>query len=115
MTYQVDATHTFVSLSRSNYGFSNPIIVAVIDKGTLVFNSDDLSKSSVRVNLPVAKIETFLPQLNKEFQSPLFFDADRFPTVSFQSASVRSVGNGKYTITGNLNAHGVSKPLVLHA
>lgn len=115
ISYQLDPTHTLVSLSRSNYGFSNPIIVAVIDQGTLVFDAHDPSKSSVRVTVPVARIDTFVAQLNKEFQSPMFFDADRFPTVIFQSTRVRSTGNGKYTITGNLTAHGVTRPVVLHA
>lgn len=115
VTYQLDPTHTFVWLSRSNYGFSNPIIVAVIDQGTLVFDSDDPSKSFVRVTVPVAKIDTFVAQLNKEFQSPMFFDTARFPTVTFQSTRVRTTGNGRYTITGNLTAHGLTRPVVLHA
>jgi polyisoprenoid-binding protein YceI len=115
VTYQLDPTHTFVLLSRGNYGFSNPIIVAVIDQGTLVFDSDDPSKSSVRVTMPVAKIDSFVAQLNKEFQSPMFFDVDRFPSVTFQSTRVRSMGNHRYTISGNLTAHGITRPLVLHA
>ena len=115
VTYQMDPTHTFVLLSRSNYGFSNPIIVAVIDRGTLVFDSDDPSKSSVRVTLPVARIDTFVAQLDKEFQSPMFFDIARFPSITFQSTRVQATRNDRYTITGNLTAHGVTRPVVLHA
>lgn len=115
VTYQLDPTHTFVVLSRNNYGFSNPCIVAGIDHGTLVFDRDDPSKSSVRVSLPVARITTFVAQLDKEFQSPMFFDASRFPTISFQSTRVQYMGHDRYTITGNLSAHGVTRPIVLHA
>lgn len=115
VTYQMDPAHTFVLLSRSNYGFSSPIIVAVIDRGTLVFDSDDPSKSSVRVTLPVARIDTFVAQLDKEFQGPMFFDIDRFPSITFQSTRVQAAGNDRYTITGNLTAHGVTRPVVLHA
>jgi polyisoprenoid-binding protein YceI len=115
VTYEMDSTHTFVLLSRSNFGFSNPIIVANIDQGTLVFDNDDPSKSSVRVTLPVAKINTFVPQLDNEFRSPMFFDVTRFPNITFQSTRVKAAGNGKYTITGNLTAHGITRPVVLHA
>ena len=115
VTYQMDSTHTFVLLSRSNFGFSNPIIVANIDEGTLVFDRDDPSKSSVRVILPVARINTFVPQLDNEFRSPMFFDVARFPNISFQSTRVKALGNDRYTITGNLTAHGVTRPVVLHA
>ncbi|KQV52515.1 YceI family protein [Massilia sp. Root335] len=115
VTYEIDATHTFVLLSRSNFGFSNPMIVANIDRGTLVFDHDDPSKSSVRVTLPVARINTFVPQLDTEFRSPMFFDIAKFPNITFESTRVKAIGNGKYTITGNLTAHGITRPVVLHA
>ena len=115
VTYEIDATHTFVLLSRSNFGFSNPMIVANIDQGTLVFDHDDPSKSSVRVTLPVARINTFVPQLDTEFRSPMFFDIAKFPNITFESTRVKAIGNGKYTITGNLTAHGITRPVVLHA
>lgn len=115
VAYQIDPTHTFVTLSRSNYGFSNPVIVASVDQGTLVFDREDPSKSSVRVTLPVAKINTFVPQLDNEFRSAMFFDMNKFPTISFESTRVRAAGKDKYTITGNLTAHGLSRPVVLHA
>jgi polyisoprenoid-binding protein YceI len=115
VTYEIDATHTFVLLSRSNFGFSNPMIVANIDQGTLVFDHDDPSKSSVRVTLPVDRINTFVPQLDTEFRSPMFFDIAKFPNITFESTRVKAIGNGKYTITGNLTAHGITRPVVLHA
>jgi polyisoprenoid-binding protein YceI len=115
VTYQLDTTHSFVLLSRSNYGFSNPFIVAVIDQGTLVFDKDDPSRSSVRVTLPVAKIDTFVEQLNREFQSPMFFNVGKFPTITFQSTRVQAAGDARYTVYGTLTAHGVTRPVVLHA
>jgi polyisoprenoid-binding protein YceI len=115
VTYEIDATLTFVLLSRSNFGFSNPMIVANIDQGTLVFDHDDPSKSSVRVTLPVDRINTFVPQLDTEFRSPMFFDIAKFPNITFESTRVKAIGNGKYTITGNLTAHGITRPVVLHA
>lgn len=115
VTYQMDATHTFVLLGRSNFGFSNPYIVAGIDQGTLVFDRADPSKSSVRVTLPVARINTFVPQLDSEFRSSMFFDIEKFPIITFQSTRVQAAGKDRYTITGNLVAHGVSRPVVLHA
>jgi polyisoprenoid-binding protein YceI len=115
VTYQMDTTHTFVLLSRGNYGFSNPYIVANIDRGTLVFDHDDPSKSSVHVTVPVSKISTFVPHLDIEIRSPMFFDMEKFPDITFQSTRVQAAGQGKYTIKGNLTAHGVTRPMVLHA
>lgn len=115
VTYQMDPTHTFVLLGRSNDGFSNPIMVASIDRGTLVFDRDAPEKSSVRLSLPVAGLNTFVPQLDIEIRSAMFFDVDKFPSIDFQSTRVQAAGNGRYTITGNLVAHGITRPVVLHA
>lgn len=115
VTYQMDPTHTFVLLGRSNNGFSNPIMVASIDRGTLVFDRDAPAKSSVRLSLPVAGLNTFVPQLDEEMRSAMFFDIDKFPSIDFQSTRVQATGNGRYTITGNLVAHGITRPVVLHA
>ena len=115
VTYQMDTTHTFVLLSRSNFGFSNPYIVANIERGTLVFDSENPSKSSVQVTVPVSKLNTFVPHLDQEFRSPMFFDMDKFPNITFESTRVQALGNGRYTIKGKLTAHGVTRPMVLHA
>lgn len=115
MTYEIDPTHTFVTLTRGNYGFSNPIVVAVVNAGKLTFDERDPSKSSVQVTIPISKIETFVPQLNLEFQSPMFFDALRFPTATYRSTEVRSLGARRYKITGDLTVHGITRPVVLSA
>lgn len=115
VTYQLDTAHTFVLLSRSNYGFSNPYIVANIERGTLVFDHENPSRSSVQVTVPVAKLSTFVPHLDQEFRSPMFFDMEKFPNITFESTGVQAAGNGRYTIKGKLTAHGVTRPMVLHA
>lgn len=115
VTYRLDSGHTFVLLSRSNYGFSNPIMVAAIGRGTLVFDRDEPSRSSIRVTVPVTGINSFVAQLDKELRSPLFFDLEKFPDITFQSTLVRPAGKGRFTVTGNLTAHGITRPVVLHA
>lgn len=115
VTYQMDASHTFAVLSRSNYGFSNPVIVAGIDQGTVVFDRANPARSFVRVNFPVANLHTFVQQLDLEFRSAMFFDIDKFPNITFESTRVQALGGGRYTISGTLSAHGVTRPVVLHA
>lgn len=51
--------------------------------------------------------------LTNHLKNPDFFDVQEYPDAKFQSTSVEPVdaGAGKYTITGDLTLHGVTKPI----
>ncbi len=115
VTYKLDPTHTNVLFSWNHFGFSNPTANLGLSEGTLVFDEKDASKSSVEVTLPLANLDTHVTKLDEHLKKPDFFDADKFPTVTFKSTKVQSLGGGKYKVTGDLTVHGVTKPVVLDA
>lgn len=115
VTYKLDPTHTNVLFSWNHFGFSNPTANLGLGEGTLVFDEKDAAKSSVEVTLPLANLDTHVTKLDEHLKKPDFFDADKFPTVTFKSTKVQSLGGGKYKITGDLTVHGVTKPVVLDA
>ncbi len=115
VTYKLDPTHTNVLFSWNHFGFSNPTANLGLGEGTLVFDEKDAAKSSVDVTLPLANLDTHVTKLDEHLKKPDFFDADKFPTVTFKSTKVQSLGGGKYKITGDLTVHGVTKPVVLDA
>ena len=115
VTYKLDPTHTNVLFSWNHFGFSNPTANLGLGEGTLVFDEKDAAKSSVEVTLPLANLDTHLSKLDEHLKKPDFFDADKFPTVTFKSTKVQSLGGGKYKVTGDLTVHGVTKPVVLDA
>jgi polyisoprenoid-binding protein YceI len=69
----------------------------------------------VDVTLPLADLDTHVPALDEHLKKPDFFDADKYPSITFKSTNVQSVGGNKFKVTGNLTVHGVSKPVVLDA
>jgi polyisoprenoid-binding protein YceI len=115
VTYKLDPGHTMVLFSWSHFGFSNPVADIGLGDGTLVFDQQDPSKSSVEVTLPLSNLDTHVPALDKHLKEPDFFDADKFPTITFKSTSVQSLGGKHYKVTGDLTVHGVTKPVVLNA
>ena len=46
---------------------------------------------------------------------PDFFSAKEFPTIHFKSNSVKSAGENKFEVTGDLTLHGVTKPITFPA
>jgi polyisoprenoid-binding protein YceI len=115
VTYKLDPGHTMVLFSWSHFGFSNPVADIGLGDGTLVFDQQNPSKSSVEVTLPLSNLDTHVPALDKHLKEPDFFDADKFPTITFKSTSVQSLGGKHYKVTGDLTVHGVTKPVVLNA
>ncbi|GLQ98395.1 YceI family protein [Dyella mobilis] len=116
VTYQLDPSHTMVLFSWSHFGFSNPVADIGIDEGSkLVFDQQDPSKSSVDVTMPLSKLDTHVAALDEHLKQPDFFNADKYPTISFKSTGVQKVDSTHYTIVGNLTVHGVTKPVTLNA
>jgi polyisoprenoid-binding protein YceI len=73
----------------------------------------DITKSTVEVTIDVNSVDTRQPDRDKDLKSPHFFDADKFPTITFKSKKVEKVSEGKLKVTGDLTIHGVTKEVVL--
>lgn len=114
-TYKLDPGHTMVLFTWNHFGYSNPTADLGLGEGTLVFDEQHPAQSSVQVTLPLANLDTHVPDLDKHLKEADFFDADKFPTVTFKSTQVQPLGGHKFKVTGDLTVHGVTKPVVLDA
>ena len=115
VTYKLDPGHTMVLFSWSHFGFSHPTANIGLGEGTLVFDDQNPAKSSVDVTMPLSDLDTHVPALDKHLKEPDFFDAEKFPTITFKSTSVQPLGGKHYKVSGDLTVHGVTKPVVLNA
>jgi polyisoprenoid-binding protein YceI len=113
VTYKMDPNHTVVLATWNHFGYSNPSANFGQADGTIVYDADAPEQSSVEVTLPMSGLDTFVPKLDEHLKSPDFFDAGKYPVATFKSTSVRVLGDGHLEVTGNLDLHGVSKPVVL--
>ncbi|WP_295921500.1 YceI family protein [uncultured Xanthomonas sp.] len=112
-TYTLDPVHTDVLVQWSHFGFSNPSAHFGDVDGTLVYNAQDVSKSSVNVTLPLSGLNSFTAKFDEHLKSADFFDAAKFPTATFKSTKVTSAGGNKLTVAGDLTIKGTTKPVVL--
>jgi polyisoprenoid-binding protein YceI len=111
-TWNIDSAHSGVHFSVKH------LVVATVrgqfDKvsGSVVIDPIDPAGSSVHAVIEAASINTREAQRDAHLRSPDFLDAERFPTIEFQSTKVVRSDQG-YTVTGNLTIHGVTRPVVL--
>lgn len=114
-TFALDPNHTQVHFNWNHFGFSNPGATFDISKGTLIWDEKDPTRSSVKVTIPVASVDTQVPALDARFKSE-FFEVNKYPTITFRSTSVNRIGlSNRYRVRGKLTVRGVTRPVTLHA
>jgi polyisoprenoid-binding protein YceI len=116
VAYTLDPGHTQVQFHWSHLQFSHP--GANFDRvaGRLDWDAEDITRSSVSVTMPVAGLHTHVDALDAELKTAPWFDAEKFPNVTFASTRVeRTKDKRRFRITGNLTARGVTRVVVLDA
>jgi len=83
--------------------------------GKLALDDKDVTKSSIEATIDVASIDTNNGKRDEHLRSPDFFDAEKFPSITFKSTKVEKNGKDALKVTGDLTMHGVTKSVVLDA
>ncbi len=81
--------------------------------GTVTVDAARPEASSVQFTAKVASIDTANADRDKDLRSPKFFDAEKYPEIRFVSTKVVPLSDTKYSVTGNLTMHGVTKEITL--
>ncbi|MCM8512054.1 polyisoprenoid-binding protein [Acinetobacter bereziniae] len=113
--YKIDQTHTATVFTWNHFGFSTPSANFSDIQGTISVDNAKPADSSVNVTIPLASLNTNVKALDEHLKTPDFFDAEKYPNITFKSTKVQALGKNKYKITGNLTVKDVTKPVVLDA
>jgi polyisoprenoid-binding protein YceI len=114
-SYTVEPYHTRVLFSLNHMGLTTYYGEFTGASGSLTLDPKKAAASALSVSIPVANVSTSNPVLNGELKSPAWFDAAKFPTITFVSTKVSPAGHGTARVSGDLTLHGVTKPVVLTA
>ena len=82
--------------------------------GAIDLNPAAPENFTVSARIEVASIDTGIDQRDNHLRSSDFFDAKKFPEITFESQSVKLTGARSGTVTGKLTMHGVTRPIILH-
>jgi polyisoprenoid-binding protein YceI len=107
-TYTIDPAHTSFGFTVKHMMISN--VPGEFDKfdGQIIYSPTDLDNSKANVTIDVDSINTRIDKRDAHLKSPDFFDAAKFPTITFVST--------KFTpgyITGNFTMKGVTKVITI--
>ncbi len=110
--FELDPDHSEVGFSVRHMMMSNVRGQFRQVQSTLMWDDKDVSKSSVEVTMSVSSIDTQTAKRDDHLRSADFFDAEKFPTISFRSTKVQKAGRG-YKVVGNLTIKDVTRPVTL--
>jgi len=110
-TWNIDPAHSAADFKVKHMMISNVKGSFSGLSGTLTENTGDSALSTIEASIPVTTISTCDPQRDGHLKSADFFDAEKFPTMTFKSTKVVRNGEADYSVTGDLTIHGVTKPV----
>lgn len=106
--------------AHSHIGFTVKHILSKVSgefkdyDGSFSFDPAKPESDKVDVTIQANSISTDNEMRDHHLQSADFFDAEKYPTLTFKSTNVvKGDGDNKYKVTGDLTIHGVTKSVVL--
>jgi polyisoprenoid-binding protein YceI len=115
-TWKLDNAHSAVKFSVTHMviaevpGNFREFDVTFTQKG-----SADFAGSTLTATIKTASINTDNEGRDKHLRSDDFFNAEKFPTLTFKSTSFEKTGTDTYAIKGDLTIRDITKPVVLTA
>jgi polyisoprenoid-binding protein YceI len=79
--------------------------------GTVAFNAQDPTKSSVQMEIKTTSVDTGIPKRDDHLRNADFFKVKEFPTMTFKSTTAKKASEDTYEITGDLTLLGKTKPV----
>ncbi|MEU6079747.1 YceI family protein [Streptomyces sp. NPDC047108] len=81
--------------------------------GTLSLDGADVSRSGASLDVRIASIDTGIADRDGHLRSGDFFDAEKYPSMTFRSTAAEHLSGDTYRITGDLTIKDVTRPLAI--
>jgi len=115
MTWAIDAAHSQATFSVRHMMVSTVKGHFNVLSGQLHIDEAHPDSSWVEAEVDAASIDTRDEKRDGHLRSPDFFDAEKFPKITFKSMKVEHVGGQEYKVTGDLTMHGVTRQVTFDA
>lgn len=110
--YVADTAHSSVQFSIRHF-FSKVLGNFTQFEASIVVDRENMEKSTIKASVDVDSINTNQKQRDDHLKTPEYFDASKFPKMTFASTTWKKTGENEYDVLGNLSLHGVTKPVTL--
>ena len=112
-TWKNDKPHSQLAFTITHLGISDVSGTFNDFEVNVTSSKPDFSDAQFLLTAKIASIDTRVEMRDNHLKSPDFFDAAKYPTITFKSTSIKNVGKNKYKLSGNVTLHGVTKPTTM--
>ncbi|HMH20709.1 MAG TPA: YceI family protein [Puia sp.] len=107
--WALDKVHSNVLFSVSHLVVSDVEGSFKSYDGTMENSKADYSDAKINFSTDVSSVSTDNENRDKHLKSDDFFNAEKFPKMTFVSSSFQPLGDNKYKLTGNLTIRDVTR------
>jgi polyisoprenoid-binding protein YceI len=111
LKYTIDKDHSKIGFTVRHMMISDVAGNFKDFDGSFTFDADKDLVTDGKFEAKTASISTENAKRDEHLQSGDFFDAAKFPTVTFNDTKLKKVSKDKYKWTGNLTMHGQTHPV----
>jgi polyisoprenoid-binding protein YceI len=111
-TWNIDPVHSVAEFKVKHMMISNVKGQFTAVAGVLTLDETDVTNSRIEASIEAASINTRDSQRDAHLRSADFFDAEKFPALSFKSTRVTRTADGELAVAGELTIHGVTRETV---
>ena len=112
-TWIIEPSHSFVGFTATKAGFANVPGRFTDFAGEIRYDPAHPGQSSVRWRVRVASIQTDARGRDQTVQTTPYFDAARFPELTFESRRVEPLPSGRLSVTGDLTIKGHTRRMTM--
>lgn len=111
--YKIDPAHSSAHFIVRHLMITNVRGGFTSVQGTVVYDPDDLSGSSIDVVIDVNSLSTSDASRDGHLKSADFMDVEKYPSITFKSKKITKEADGELLVKGDLTIHGVTKEVSL--
>ena len=108
-----DPYHTQVEFAAKHLGMMTVRGHFADVKATGTIYPDNPEASSVDVTVETGSIRTHNEKRDSDLRTSNFLETDKYPTMTFKSTSIKTTGQDRYNMTGDLTIKGTTRPVTL--
>jgi polyisoprenoid-binding protein YceI len=109
--YVLDSRHAALVVRIVHMGFSHYTMKFNGLSGSFTYDPASWQNTKVQITVDPKSIETTENSFDKTVAG--YFEPDKYPTITFTSTGLTQTAEGQGKLTGDLNFHGVTKPVTL--
>ena len=113
--YEIDKAHTTIGFTAKHLAVSTVRGQFNTFDGTFEGPEDDPTKTAGELKIEVSSIDTRTEMRDNHLRSADFFEAEKYPYITFKLNKIEPVDSETFRVHGDLTIKHTTKPIVLNA